>query len=50
MNPLAITLKPVFFGWAVCLTDGREVIRFRGPGSRHRALRYLSGQFGFRGQ
>jgi hypothetical protein len=47
MNPLAITLKPVFLGWAVCLTDGRELIRFRGPGSRLRALQYLSDQLGF---
>jgi hypothetical protein len=47
MDSLAITLKPVLWGWAVCLTDGRELARFRGPGSRYRALRYLSGQLGF---
>lgn len=28
-------------GWAVCLTDGRELARFRGPGARVRALRYV---------
>ena len=38
---LAILLKPVAWGWAVCLTDGRELARFRGPGARQRALRYL---------
>jgi hypothetical protein len=37
----AILLKPILGGWAVCLTDGRELVRFRGPGARLRALRYL---------
>jgi len=41
MNPLRIMLKPIFCGWAVCLTDGRELARFHGPGARSRALRYL---------
>jgi hypothetical protein len=41
MNPLALTLKPVLCGWAVCLTDGRELVRFRGLGAHYRALRYL---------
>lgn len=41
MNPVALTLKPVLYGWAVCLTDGRELARFRGLGARYRALRYL---------
>jgi hypothetical protein len=39
---LRLILKPTGHGWAVCLTDGREVVRFRGPGSRWRALRYLA--------
>jgi hypothetical protein len=38
---LAIMLKPILGGWAVCLTDGRELARFRGPGARGRALRFL---------
>jgi hypothetical protein len=42
MNALCLILKPAGHGWAVCLTDGREVARFRGPGSRWRALRYLA--------
>ena len=46
MKMLAITLKPIFYGWAVVLTDGRELARFRGPGARGRALRFLSGIFG----
>jgi len=39
---LAIILKPVFAGWAVCLSDGRELARFRGPGARCRADWYLA--------
>ena len=42
MNALRLILKPNAHGWAVCLTDGRELARFRGPGSRWRALRYLA--------
>lgn len=42
MEALGVILKPTGYGWAVCLTDGREVARFRGPGSRWRALRYLA--------
>jgi hypothetical protein len=42
MNALAVTMKPIPRGWTVCLTDGREVARFRGPGSKWRALRYLA--------
>ncbi|MGO9907913.1 MAG: hypothetical protein ACLP4R_21640 [Solirubrobacteraceae bacterium] len=42
MKTLAIILKPIFGGWAVCLTDGRELVRFRGPGARGRALHWLN--------
>jgi hypothetical protein len=28
-------------GWAVALTDGRQIARFAGPGAKRRALRYL---------
>lgn len=38
---LAVTLKRVPYGWAVCLTNGRELVRFQGLGARCRALRYL---------
>jgi hypothetical protein len=37
---VALTLKRIFVGWAVCLPDGRELARFRGPGAGARALRY----------
>ncbi len=42
MNALSMMLRPVRHGWAVELSDGRELARFRGPGSRWRALRYLT--------
>jgi hypothetical protein len=38
----AIILKPVRGGWAVALTDGRQLASFRGPLARCRALRYLA--------
>jgi hypothetical protein len=46
MKALAVTLRPILCGWSVCLTDGRELARFRGPGARERALRFLRGVFG----
>ena len=42
MTALALSIRATRHGWAVYLTDGREVARFRGPGSRWRALRYLA--------
>jgi len=42
MNAVAVILKPVDHGWAVALTDGREVARFRGPGAKWRAIRYIA--------
>jgi hypothetical protein len=43
-QPLAIILRPLPLGWAVCLTDGRELARFRGPGAHTRALRFVRTQ------
>jgi hypothetical protein len=43
MNSLASTLKPIHYGWAVVLTDGRELVRFTGFGAKRKALRYLLG-------
>jgi hypothetical protein len=40
-DTLAIFLKPILGGWAICLTDGRELARFRGPWARGRALHWL---------
>jgi hypothetical protein len=40
-NSVALTFKRIFGGWAVCLPDGRELARFRGPGAGARALRYV---------
>jgi hypothetical protein len=42
MNALALTLRPIEHGWAVMLSDGRELARFNGWGARRRALRYLA--------
>jgi len=42
MNAVALMLKHIHHGWAVTLSDGRELVRFRGFGAYHRALRYLA--------
>jgi hypothetical protein len=42
MTALALIIRPTHHGWAVYLTDGRELARFRGPGSKWRARRYLA--------
>jgi hypothetical protein len=42
MTAIALTVRPISYGWAVQYTDGRELARFRGPGARWRALRYLA--------
>jgi hypothetical protein len=34
-------IRPIHYGWAVQLSDGRELARFLGPGARWRATRYL---------
>jgi hypothetical protein len=43
VNPVALVLKPIHHGWAVMLTDGRELVRFTGLGAKRRAQRYLVG-------
>jgi hypothetical protein len=43
-NALTIILSPIRAGWALRMSDGRELARFRGPGARFRALRYLQTQ------
>ena len=42
MNAVALILKPIDHGWAVALTDGREVARFTGPGAKWRAIRCIA--------
>lgn len=37
-----LILRPTPFGWSVYLTDGKMLVRYRGPLSRWRALRYLA--------
>ena len=41
MNALALNIRPTPHGWAVCLSDGRELARFNGPCAKRRAMRYL---------
>lgn len=43
MSELAVVLKRIEFGWAVMLTDGRELARFTGFGAKSRALCYMAG-------
>jgi hypothetical protein len=42
MTAVAVVLKPISHGWAVALTDGRELARFTGPGARCRAVRFVT--------
>jgi hypothetical protein len=42
MTMLAVEIGPTDRGWAVFLTDGRVLARFRGPGAKRRALHYLA--------
>jgi hypothetical protein len=37
-----ISLAPVEDGWAVMLTDGRELARFTGPDAKRKALPYVA--------
>jgi hypothetical protein len=41
MSALRMMIRPIRYGWAVQLTNGRELARFVGPGARWRATRYL---------
>ena len=42
MTALWMMIRPIRHGWAVQLSNGRELARFLGPGARWRATRYLS--------
>jgi hypothetical protein len=46
MNPLSLMITPIRHGWAVRLSDGRELARFYGPAARWRATRYLARTLG----
>ena len=46
MNALSLMITPIRHGWAVQLSDGRELARFYGPGARWRAMRYLARALG----
>lgn len=42
MNTFTLTLNRFGWGWAVMLSDGTQLARFTGPGSKRRALRYVA--------
>jgi hypothetical protein len=42
MRALALMIGPTADGWAVYVTDGREVARYRGLGAKRRALRHVA--------
>ena len=41
MTAVGVLIGPTPDGWAVYLTNGRELARFRGIAARWRALRYI---------
>jgi hypothetical protein len=43
MTALALILSRIDHGWAVRLTNGRELVRFTGLGARFRARRWVAG-------
>jgi hypothetical protein len=42
MTTLALMIGPTHDGWAVYLTNGREIARYRGIGAKRRALRHAA--------
>ena len=42
MKSQALILRRTPHGWAIDLTGGSELARFRGPGAHARALRYIA--------
>jgi hypothetical protein len=49
MSALTFMMAPIRCGWAIRLSDGREVARFYGPGARWRATRRLARAMGATG-
>ena len=41
MTGLSLMLCPTESGWAVCLSNGQELVRYNGWFSRRLAVRYL---------
>jgi hypothetical protein len=41
MTALGLMIRPTGDGWGVYLTNGRELARYRGIGSKRRAAQYL---------
>lgn len=43
MRTVALVVRPINFGWSVEDTEGHELARYLGPGSRRRAVRHATG-------
>ena len=41
VSALALMIRPTRNGWAVCLSNGQELVHYRGPFSKRLAMRYL---------
>ena len=41
MPDVALSIRPTETGWAVCLSNGQELTRYRGLCSKQLAVRYL---------
>lgn len=41
MTALSLMLRPTATGWSVCMSNGRELVHYRGPFSKRLATRYL---------
>ena len=46
MKALSLMIAPIRYGWAIRLSNGRDLVRFYGPGARWRATRFLARAFG----
>ena len=43
MAALTVMLRPIPGGWAVYMSNGRELARYHGFAARWRALRFIAG-------
>lgn len=41
MTALALMIRLTRTSWAVCLSNGQELVHYRGPISKRLAMRYL---------
>jgi hypothetical protein len=41
MSAVALIVRRTADGWSVCFTTGQQLVEYRGPFARRRAVRYL---------